>query len=152
MPTADHAGYVRYNTQTSQFEGFGAGDSWGSLGGVMDVDQDTFIKAENTANADNDELWFVTNGNRRMTIKSDGNINVASDMTVNGTMAVVTTTLVHVERDGDLTTNGKIGIGTNSPAEALQIDEGTMKITGTTAPGNAINDGATYGIIVVRLH
>ena len=74
--TVEHTGYVRYNTQTQQFEGFGAGNNWGSLGGVMDVDGDTFVKAENTAGNDNDELWFVTNASRRMTIKDDGNIVV----------------------------------------------------------------------------
>ena len=34
-------GQIRYNTSLSQFEGYGAGNAWGSLGGVMDVDGDT---------------------------------------------------------------------------------------------------------------
>ena len=34
-------GQVRYNTSLSQFEGYGAGNAWGSLGGVKDVDGDT---------------------------------------------------------------------------------------------------------------
>ena len=69
-----HKGYIRYNTTTEQFEGFGAGSSWGSLGGVIDVDQDTFIKAEESATKDNDELWFYTNSSERMRILSQGNI------------------------------------------------------------------------------
>ena len=63
-PTAtnsSHKGYVRYNTTTDQFEGFGAGNSWGSLGGVIDVDQDTYISAETSAGVDNDDLKFYTN-------------------------------------------------------------------------------------------
>ena len=35
---AAHTGYVRYNSELNQFEGFGAGNVWGSLGGVFDVD------------------------------------------------------------------------------------------------------------------
>ena len=30
-------GQIRYNTSLSQFEGYGAGNAWGSLGGVKDV-------------------------------------------------------------------------------------------------------------------
>jgi hypothetical protein len=72
----EHAGYIRYNTDTNQFEGFGAGNSWGTLGGVVDVDQDTYIKAESNANGDNDELWFYTDGEQRMIITSDGKIGL----------------------------------------------------------------------------
>ena len=71
--TAAHAGFIRYNYETNHFEGYGAGDNWGTLGGVMDVDLDTFVKAESTPGDDNDELWFETAGQRRMTIKNDGN-------------------------------------------------------------------------------
>jgi hypothetical protein len=76
-PTANSTtqrGYVRYNTTTDQFEGFGAGDSWGSLGGVIDVDQDTYISAETSAGVDNDELKFYTSGNERLVIDSTGHV------------------------------------------------------------------------------
>ena len=53
-------GYIRYNTDTSQFEGYGPGNSWVSLGGAVDVDQDTFISAERGAGSDNDQLHFFT--------------------------------------------------------------------------------------------
>jgi PA14 domain/Chaperone of endosialidase len=59
-------GQVRYNSETSQFEGFGAGSTWGSLGGVSDVDQDTKILAETSAGADDDELRFLNAGNETM--------------------------------------------------------------------------------------
>ena len=48
-----YLGCVRYNDDTSSFEGFGAGDSWGTLGGVIDVDQSTYITAEDYADASN---------------------------------------------------------------------------------------------------
>lgn len=59
-------GQVRYNSETSQFEGFGAGSTWGSLGGVSDVDQDTKILAETSAGADDDNLRFLNAGNETM--------------------------------------------------------------------------------------
>ena len=56
----EQRGYIRYNTDTSQFEGYGPGNSWISLGGAVDVDQDTFISAERGAGTDNDQLHFFT--------------------------------------------------------------------------------------------
>ena len=73
-------GVIRYNTETDQFEGYGAGNSWGSLGGVIDVDQDTYVKAESSANADNDELQFVTDGTEKMIIKQDGKIGINTSL------------------------------------------------------------------------
>ena len=86
-PTAsssEHNGYIRYNTTTSQFEGFGAGNAWGSLGGVIDVDQDTYIKAESTAGVDNDQIQFYTSGNERMRIENDGNVSITHNLEVTG--------------------------------------------------------------------
>jgi len=76
--TAQRPGYleqglIRYNTETQQFEGYGAGNAWGSLGGVKDVDRDTYISSELTANADNDEIKFYTEGVERMIIDNSSN-------------------------------------------------------------------------------
>ena len=94
-PTANaetHKGYVRYNTTLDIFEGFGAGPAWGSLGGVIDVDQDTYIKAESTAGTDNDELWFYTTNSERMRITNDGNIGL-------GTSTIVDTrSILHIKK------------------------------------------------------
>ena len=87
-------GLIRFNTTSGQFEGFGAGGAWGSLGGVIDVDQDTKILAETSANADNDELQFITAGNINMVI----------------------------------TSNGFVGIGTESPTDKLHIKDGNLRI------------------------
>ena len=75
-PEGEAQGYIRYNTETSQFEGFGAGNAWGSLGGIIDVDGDTFIKAETAVNDDNDQLQFFTDGENRMTITSTGDVSM----------------------------------------------------------------------------
>ena len=71
-------GQVRYNTQLSQFEGFGAGDAWGSLGGVKDVDGDTFIRAESAAGEDEDKLEFLTGDTTRVVIDSTGQVGIGT--------------------------------------------------------------------------
>ena len=63
-------GQIRFNSTLSAFEGY-HGSSWNSLGGIIDVDQDTKITAENSAGADSDALKFFTGGTLRMTLDSD---------------------------------------------------------------------------------
>jgi hypothetical protein len=73
-PTAVQ-GMIRFNNQDGQFEGYD-GLAWTGLGGVIDVDQDTYIKAEATAGSDNDELQFFTQDEKRAQIDSDGTFRV----------------------------------------------------------------------------
>jgi len=80
-PNPAYNGMIRYNTTTSQFEGYGPGSAWGSLGGVKDVDGDTYILAESSAGADNDDLQFFTAGQERMSINSVGDISTNYDIT-----------------------------------------------------------------------
>ena len=88
-------GLIRYNTELQQFEGYGAGNAWGSLGGVIDIDQDTYIIAESNAE-NNNELQFYTAGDERMIIKNDGKIGIGTDNPSNK---------LHVEGDIKLTGN-----------------------------------------------
>jgi cytoskeletal protein CcmA (bactofilin family) len=70
----DVTGAIRYNSENETFEGYKG--TWGSLGGVIDVDQDTYISAETSAGTDNDELKFVTSGLERMIIDSTGKVGI----------------------------------------------------------------------------
>ena len=76
----DDVGSIRFNTTTKIFEGYNYNDTnhqgWVSMQGVMDVDRDTYITAENKANEDNDELRFVTAGTEQLRIDSDGNVGI----------------------------------------------------------------------------
>ena len=84
-PSSLSAGMVRFNSSDGVFEGY-IGTAWASLGGVKDVDQDTFIEAESSAGADNDELRFVTAGvtafkvDNSQAIKTDGTTDLVFDI------------------------------------------------------------------------
>ena len=72
-PVNLQTGMVRFNSTDGVFEGY-SGTAWASLGGVKDVDQDTYIQAESSPGADNDELEFFTAGQRRLSINGNGDI------------------------------------------------------------------------------
>ena len=75
-PNVQKTGQVRYNTTTSQFEGYNNTSSWQGLGGVVDIDQDTKITAESNPLDDNDEIQIYTNGEERMRVDASGNVQL----------------------------------------------------------------------------
>jgi hypothetical protein len=84
-------GGIRYNSQLSAYEGFD-GFAWGTLGGVIDIDKDTFISAEDFPGANNDQLKFVTAGLEKMIIQPDGKVGIGTStpnetLTVQGTLS-----------------------------------------------------------------
>lgn len=84
-------GAIRYNSQDSTFEGYD-GSNWGSLGGVKDIDQNTYISAEDFPGANNNQLKFVTNGTEKAIIQPDGKIGIGTStpnelLTVNGNVS-----------------------------------------------------------------
>ncbi|MBU1449029.1 hypothetical protein KKF45_04285, partial [Patescibacteria group bacterium] len=152
-------GIIRYNTTTSQFEGY-ADSSWGSLSGLIDVDQDTYISAETTAGADNDQLLFYTLGGQQMIVDSNGRIGIGTStpyakLSIAGTAggteplfviststsAFATSTALFIDSDG------RVGIGTSSPDQMLDV-AGKIKIgDDSTTPtiGTIRYDGGMNG-------
>ena len=63
-------GAIRYNTTQLQFEGYNGSD-FVSLGGVRDVDQDTYVLTESSPGADEDTFEFYNTGVNSLSIAQD---------------------------------------------------------------------------------
>lgn len=75
-------GYIRYNTTTDQFEGFGSNETWGVIGGVKDRDLDTYISTESEPGEDEDYIKFYTEGTERLEITKTGDVGVDTNSNV----------------------------------------------------------------------
>jgi hypothetical protein len=124
-PTAA-TGQIRYNTTTSQYEGYSSG-AWQGLGGVIDVDQNTYIIAQPTSNLpvpatqNADTLYFVTGG------QLQAQMDTATGMTVNN---------INVNDNTISTTTGDLYLdpgqtGAGSPTGDVVI-YGNLNVMGTT--------------------
>jgi len=132
-------GQIRYNTSDSTFEGYD-GSNWGSLGGVKDVDQDTLIRPETSAGADNDELDFLTAGTQRMQIGATGDLGFGDGLT-KFTIAYATG---NTGIAGDLTITGDLtvnGTTTTLNSTTLQIDDKNIELGTVATPTDTTADG-----------
>ena len=135
------AGQIRYNSTLSTFEGYGS--AWGSLGGIIDVDQDTKITAEASAGNDDDVLTFfigVSNTATSQMILADGVLKPTTDNDIDlGTSSL---------EFKDLFLDGTAHIDTLD----VDIDAtvgGTLDVTGaTTLSAVTVDDVAINGKVV----
>jgi hypothetical protein len=147
-PSADYIpnGVIRYNETSNRFEGTVSGN-WTGLGGVVDIDQDTYITAEE--GPDDDTLRFYTADESRLTISSTGiQAQEGLGLTVNGGINVDDIAL----DANEININGStISATGNSAAGAMTIDpapaagdnggeliiRGNLQVTGTTTTVNS---------------
>lgn len=128
--TPNVQGAIRYNTDTSSFEGY-SGATWGSLGGVKSVDGLTFISAESAPGASNDTLSFVTNGVEAMSLDTDS-LDVASTIlttNINSTLTSTSTTTGALVVDGGVGIAENLNVGGVINIDNLRLDTNTLSST-----------------------
>ena len=158
-PAVPEAGHVRYNTETSQFEGYGPGSAWGSLGGVVDIAQTTKILASATPSTTDGNLYFYTVGSERMRVNSAGNIGINTSapnylLDVVGTLGAsigITTGSLNVTGastlHGNLTVDGPgLRVPTGNIADRPAVPEnGHVRYNTETSQFEGYGPGSAWG-------
>ena len=116
-----NVGDIKYNTDTQRFEGYLSSNQWGSLGGVSDVDGDTYVQGETTPGNDNDDLDFYTAGTQRLQIDETGDFKFGDGLN-KVTMDFAT---------GNIITPGDIDVATLDVGTSAEI--ATLKVEDLTA-------------------
>jgi len=130
-PGTPVAGMIRYNTTDLRYEAYD-GTNWTGLGGVIDVDQNTFIRAETSPGANNNDLEFYTDGVKRVNLDENG--MVFTDTTIPlqvGKIKILGDTI-------STTTGGVMYLDPNPSGSAGSVViEGNLTINGTTTTVNS---------------
>jgi microcystin-dependent protein/uncharacterized membrane protein len=82
-PSALTKGMMRYNMTIDKYEGYGAGGAWGTIGGVRDTNNDTYITAESFPLSNDDNIVFYNSNLETMRITSTGQIGIGLSNPVN---------------------------------------------------------------------
>jgi len=130
-------GAIRYNTDTSSFEGY-TGSTWGSLGGVKSVDGLTYISAESSPGSSNDTLSFVTDNVERMSLDTDS-LDIANSIlttNINSTLTSTSTTTGALVVDGGVGIAENLNVGGVINIDNLRLDTNTL--SSTNSNGNII--------------
>jgi len=140
-------GSIRYNTTNSQFEGYGAGGTWGSLGGVINVAQTTkILAAEPNADSSNNQLTFYTDNVKRMVIDSNGDVSMGYNLSVSGAATMSSTLTV----DGKTTLSDDVSMNANVDISGNLVIKGNLSVFQTKATetiNTTVND---YTLIVTE--
>lgn len=98
-PAIPSSGMIRFNSNTNYYEGYN-GSYWIRIGGVFDVDNDTYILAETSPGANENTLYFYAGGSLSATLDSNSfNVNklVVDSTEINGNVIRTTTTNTDLE-------------------------------------------------------
>lgn len=166
-PSSPLQGLIRYNTSISQFEGYN-GSSYISIGGVRDVDGNTYIIPELSPGSNENILYFYTDGTLNMQLSTtqlrvgtaiqtkfdnttestttsngsvvlDGGMGIAKQLNVGGTTSKFTAaTSSTSSTTGALVVTGGVGIGDNLNVAGNTAITGTFTVASDGAP-QAVN-------------
>jgi hypothetical protein len=135
-------GMIRYTTSTNKLE-WHNGTAWKDVSGVVDADGDTYITAQDSDVADNDELDFFTAGVKRLTIGAAGVevVDSAAPFKV-GALSMLNDTIsstgdITLDPTGDVIIEGNLQInGTTTTVNSTEItvDDPVLTLGGDTAP------------------
>lgn len=142
-------GSIRFNITDGRFEGFD-GTAWNGLGGVIDVDQNTFVRAETSPGANNNDLEFYTDGVKRVNLDENGMVFTdtsipleVGDIKIEGTtISTMSGGTMYLEPSpigpaGTVVIEGNLQVnGTTTQINSTQItvDDPVMVLGGDTAP------------------
>jgi hypothetical protein len=132
-------GSIRYSSTDSTFEGYN-GSAWGSLGGVKDVDGDTYITAETSSGSDQDVLTLVAGGTTGLTVSAT-TTTVAGNLIVSGTTTTINTETINLADNTILLNSNEAG--TPSQDSGIEVERGTS--TNKTFVWDETNDKWTVG-------
>jgi hypothetical protein len=160
-------GIIRFNSTTKEFEGYN-GTGWGSLGGIKDLDGDTFILPELTTGSNDNTFFFVTGGQTSTTMDVNGlqsktvtsNFININSLAPDGETVTGKTTLQSSESQNndyslklpkELGKFGEVlGLGIGNQLEFLSTDTGGNRIYVSNKIGNDTNDGITSPVKTLR--
>ena len=130
-PGTPTAGMIRFNTTDGRYEAYD-GIAWGGLGGVIDVDQNTFIRAETSPGANNNDLEFYTDGIKRVNLDENG-------MVFTDTSIPLQVGKIQIQNDTISTTTGGVMYLDPNPTGSAGsvVIEGNLTINGTTTTVNS---------------
>ena len=93
-PLTPQSGMIRFNSTTNRYEGY-TGTQWIQLGGVSDVDGNTYIVPEVTPGSNENTLYFYANGSLAATLNNsyfDVNKVVVDQIEIDGNQIRTTNT------------------------------------------------------------
>ena len=139
-------GLIRYNNQIQRFEGYG-NNAWSGLGGVVDVNQDTYISAENTPGANNDQLRFFTSNIERITVQSTGNVGIGQTTDPTSGNAFWVTGQSYFN-SGLVRMNNNLTVENVTTTKTLNVTEDSVTTGNATVSGTVLTDNVKSSSIL----
>ena len=134
-------GMIRYNTTSSTFEGYGP-TAWGSLGGVINTQQKTFVEAiDEHSNHDisSNSIQFTTSGELVAVINADGRVGIGSTnpehlLDVAGNVRFQDNLYLGTSTDSSnsIQSHAILNLNSNNGGETRFYTDGTQKMVLTT--------------------